>query len=153
MKHRNWWQSAMDGSWNAPKDGGEKRDCVPRALALLCGASYADALELTRLYGRKSNRGMNTYGMVSLPTFKFNGCTFREVDLTGKKTFPMGRAVVTVPVRRWKTVGSFVKAHPKGRYLLRVKGHVLPVIDGVVTDWSFKPRRHLTWAFEVTEAK
>jgi hypothetical protein len=147
MKFRPWWEAKVDGDGVSASSPEEKRDCVVRALALLCRSSYEDALELCALYGRKRNKGMRARDMIALPTFKFNGCTFREVKLWRPVTCGQWKG----EERQWKTVGSFVKAHPKGRYMLRVAGHVMPLVDGVVTDWRNRPRRRLTWAFEVTE--
>lgn len=44
---------------------------------------------------------------------------------------------------------SFCEKHPVGRYWVGVSGHALAVIDGVVHDYKYGPRRQVTLAWRV----
>lgn len=47
------------------------------------------------------------------------------------------------------TLGQFLKQYPTGRYWVFVRGHALAVIDGIVYDHSYKPRRKVKLAYRV----
>lgn len=61
---------------------------------------------------------------------------------------------VDVPVEwncgrpRAYTVGRFVQDHPRGRFILDVRGHVVSVVDGVVIDYTPGPKRRILAAWE-----
>lgn len=143
VQHLYWSQvkaEALEGAgWSNP----EKNDCTVRAFAILCNATYEEALQLTQLHGRRKNKGLRTYEMIGQGNFKFNGYLFKEIPIPVRET---GRRAGK---KVWRTVGAFAKAHPRGRYLLRVKAHVLVLMDGVLVDYTAKPKRRLTWAFEI----
>jgi hypothetical protein len=54
---------------------------------------------------------------------------------------------------REKYVGEFMEEHPKGTYLITMKGHITCVIDGVLYD-TFDCRDRVMWcAWEVENAQ
>lgn len=91
----------------------EKKDCTVRALSIVSGTSYAAAHEFLRSKGRKSGRG---FAFTTLICSKYDGKVIRALP------------------KPHCTVGSYVKAHATGNYVIRVNGHVLAVKDGVIYD-------------------
>lgn len=105
----------------------EHNDCTVIALTLTTGKPYIWCHTAMKEAGRKvrgravmergidvvKNRGIN---------IRYLGCPKRN-----------GRPISV------KTIGE---PHPKGRYIVRVRGHVLALVDGEVLDWT-KDRRHI----------
>ena len=47
------------------------------------------------------------------------------------------------------TLNQFCKRYPKGRFYVLVAGHALAIVDGVIHDHSYKPRRHVIKAYRI----
>lgn len=90
----------------------EKLDCTVRAVALASGIPYAEAHALCKAYGRKDGHKMKGF------------------EFFMKTTFPQVRRAGDCGI----TLGRWVAAHSQGTYLLKVRGHVVTVIDGVALD-------------------
>jgi hypothetical protein len=102
----------------------EKNDCTVRAIAATAGMTYLQAHELLKHFGRRDKR-----------KFKFVNwiCSVRNIN--GHVPVP-----VTVSIGA-KTTGTFLKMKLSGRFIVRTKGHVFAVIDGVIhDDGRFIPR-------------
>jgi len=113
----------------------EKLDCTVRALAIASGAEYGRVHALLESYGRKRGRKMKDFAraMRVLCGGTFNGRCPRVAGDTGI------------------TLGRYALAHPEGRYCLRVRGHVVAVIDGVIYDLGEPKLRAIVtnaWKFE-----
>jgi hypothetical protein len=107
----------------------EKLDCTVRAVALAAGMPYAEAHALCKAHGRKDGHRMKNF------------VTFM------KKTFPQVRRAGDCGI----TLGRWVTAHRHGIYLLRVRGHVVVVVDGVVLDLGEPRWRQMVndaWCFK-----
>jgi hypothetical protein len=102
----------------------EKNDCCVRAIAVSTGLSYSESHELLKHYGRRDRR-----------KFKFVNWICSMRDINGRVPVP-----VTVSIGA-KTTGQFLKMKVSGRFIVRTRGHVFAVIDGVIhDDGRFIPR-------------
>ncbi len=95
---------------------GSRADCTVRTTAIVAGMGYVDADALLARLGRRRGR-----------RFKF-----AEVA--------KHLGMVTVPGMDKKTVRAALNCLPKrGRFAVKVRGHVFSVIDRAVFD-TFKPK-------------
>ena len=103
----------------------EKNDCAVCALAIACDYDYDDVHWILKLCGRKNRRSTlwdTTEKALAL-------LRFRTIDVTSRFR---ARTIRTLE-REMRGV--------KGNYLVRVRRHVLPIVDGQVHDWT-KGRCH-----------
>lgn len=106
----------------------EKNDCVVRALSIAYDINYAKIHSDLKKLGRKDGRGFHTADVMK------------------------GRPIVWIKYQHEikRTVTGFLKDHPTGRYVVRIKGHAFPVIDGVIHDLGrFKMGMHVRQAWRV----
>lgn len=113
-------------SYSEPR--GERRDCSVRAYSVVACVSYDEAHALFERHGRKSNRGT----------------PYKVTKEVMAEQFPQAKWS-----RSGITLGRFIESHPKGHYLIHVRGHALAVCDGTLHDWFPKPRRRVKWYWEV----
>lgn len=107
----------------------DNRYCTVNALAILSGESYwTAAAHLKRHAGRQHRRGVPTSRW--LPAYQ-KLLNLKEVTNTVRNSYGV------------RTIGSFEKACFRGAFLIKVRGHVIPVIDGEVYDWTADGRRHI----------
>lgn len=92
----------------------ERADCVVSALAHATGIPYEVAYEIAEDSGRKA--GGRAYTDKVVAAAKRHGIALRKVR--------MGT----------KTLRKFMRLHPAGRYLVRVRGHALSVVNGIAGD-------------------
>lgn len=95
----------------------EKNDCTVRAVSIAYQISYEEAHAKLKAFGRKDGHGCHYFA-------KFMN-----------KNMPTTLAIT----RGWKekslgTINKFCKENPKGRFILRIRGHALAVVDGIVHD-------------------
>jgi hypothetical protein len=103
-----WW---TDGGKVAAGFSHEILDCVVRAIAIGFNKAYNDAHRLVAHYtGRKD--GYTTNGQATRTLLNKLG------------------VVVDTQI----TVGQFCKAHPSGRYICHMQGHLFAIVDGIVCD-------------------
>ena len=142
MKFTHWNKTATTGKV------GDKNDCTVRAFMKVMDVDYATARANLAAFGRQPNKGCKWWCFAAWWSGReLNGYTLREMPLAKDEDRLKHHA--RHQVTQWRTVGQFVKAHPRGRYVLRVARHVLPLVDGVVYDWKEGPARRL---LGVTEA-
>ncbi len=122
--------SAMPVIANANRS---KRDCTVVALTLLLDIPYAEAEQIMTKYGR-TRKGWNRATRRS-PS---GALRFKEA-LAGI----LGGSIVA----RRGSVGKFVRTHPRGKYLVWVRGHVFAVMHGIVCDVVDMPNRRIKWAW------
>lgn len=99
----------------------EKNDCAVRAVSIVTNYSYDDVHYIFSLCGRKQRHGTKwetTEKAVRL-------LRFRMVEITN-----------TYSSRTIRTLERELKRRGKNRLLVRVRGHVLPVVNGKVYDWT-----------------
>lgn len=113
----------------------EQLDCTVRAFALVSQISYRDAHVMMAKAGRKEGKRMADFAAF-MKTWCGRICNTRYVRRAGDCGITLGR---------------YVKDHPTGRYLLRVRGHVVAVVDGVALDLGEPNWRAIVrgaWCFE-----
>lgn len=109
----------------ASKQHREHRDCAVKALAIAGDYEYDDVHYVFQLCGRRNRKG--TPWEVTEKAAKM--LRFRMVDVTSHFN---ARTVRNLERElRWC----------KGRYIIRVSRHLLPLVDGKVHDWT-KGRLH-----------
>lgn len=98
----------------------EKNDCTVRAIASSTGLTYDKA---HALLAKKFNRinGKGVFFSVGMAKIKrINNKTIKKLDREYLKR------------NKCTTVGSFVKSHSVGTYIINVKRHVFTIKDSVV---------------------
>lgn len=130
---------------------GERLDCSVRAVAVAAGLPYDTVHRLFAQAGRQSCHTTR----VSITEHAMVLADLRPVkvvqDVRGAWQWQQrgdgsGRCTRT---RTGPTLGRFVADHPAGRYVVRVNGHLLAVVEGVVHDWHARPRRRVLTAWRV----
>lgn len=116
----------------------ETNDCTVRSFAIVWGCSYDKAhAHLQKFAGRKHRRGL-TCELVE-----------RANEWCPKTLMKKGPYTNTHRI----SLKSFCEKHPVGRYWIGVAGHMLAVIDGVVHDYRYGPRRQVTLAWRVYDPR
>jgi hypothetical protein len=118
-----------DRRFNTLLDGAN--DCTVRALSKARGIPYDDAWELLHEFQRKTR------------TCQFNLFAFLHID-------PVNSGYKDeVKVLAGMTIREFAKAHPKGRFVVRKKGHIVAIVDGDLFDTTDSGGLLVENAFEV----
>jgi hypothetical protein len=99
----------------------DRRNCVLKSVALAGCMDYSTVDEVFTRHGRQRNRATLPY--VSL-------AAMREL-------FPLARRYTPV---LHETTKAFCESHRQGHYLVFVRGHAFALCDGVVFDWTYRPR-------------
>lgn len=112
----------------------ERNDCTVIAFAIIFKVTYDKAhRHMKESCGRVNRKGIRTKNVLppSIPHVKFRVRSFNKES---------GNAT---------TLGRFIKDHPVGRYYVCVRGHALAVVDGVVYDYYYGPKRQVKWVMRV----
>lgn len=114
----------------------ERADCAVRALMVAAGMTYEAAHRIYAKNGRETGR--RTRRLTQTVTMRQLGFIALTLEDDG--------GLVLQP-----TVTQFIKANPRGRYIVRKRGHLFAVIDGVVHNWKHGvgPRTRVTHAWVV----
>jgi hypothetical protein len=129
---------------------GERNDCFVRAVMNACQVSYDEAHAIAATeFGRQSGKGTKG-AILKLKTMELKG-----EKLAGKDIFLLGlfSATPMTPTKARETnillnmkypkgggtysgftVGKFRDQHPKGSFIVIVKGHALAIRDGKIYD-------------------
>ena len=116
-----------DGGRDASGFTFEKNDCCVRALSIALGIEYATAHKQLKDFGRQDSK--STYNFVGfmqkhIPSLEFEHRTVNQ---------SLG----------W-SIKSFLKYHPTGTFILRIRHHVFAVINGIAYDtWNPKQGSHI----------
>lgn len=95
----------------------EKNDCVVLAISVACCLPYGAAHAEMKQHGRKDRH------KTKLATYlKTVGNRIANYDL------------VPMPLASPSTIKQTVLKYPNGRYLVRTKGHLFAVVNGVIFD-------------------
>jgi hypothetical protein len=97
----------------------DRANCVPRALSVATGLALDETTAILAAHGRKANRRTRTKTLKSA--------------LKG-----FGRCV---SLKRGITIERFARERASGTYLVRVRGHMLAIVDGVPSDSTARGRR------------
>ena len=118
-------------SYGAIRPGWDKNDCSIRAMSCATGCSYEQASVLYSAAGRTLKKGT-------------------EVFITAQVC---EQWLKMYEVSAGMQLAMFIVMHPKGRFILHVRGHALALVDGVVHDWKdkTKPSANVVKAWRVTE--
>jgi len=120
----------------------EKNDCTVVALAAALKMPYKTAHKVAEKYGRKRRQGMYNQQVEEM-LGEMPGLR----SLTSEETSTYYNSTRKV---RANKLSTFAGRYPKGTYIVRVRGHVVAVEDGVVLERG-KPRNwHVRQAWEVT---
>ena len=99
-------------------EGREDFDCTVMALAHAASMSYEHAHEILRISGR------------------LEGCTHMMED--GLKTYEAEGLGSSIPFEGTWNLVDVVREHPEGRFIVRKRGHVFAIVDGIV----YEDQRH-----------
>ncbi len=114
------------------KQYNEHNDCTVVAFAEVFNTSYEKAHKHLKLHcGRVNRKGI--VSRTALP------------DSLKNTRHKVGDYSKTNRI----TISKFIEKHPIGRYYVVVRGHAIAIVDGVVYDGYYKPRRQITWAMRV----
>lgn len=110
---------------------GERNDCTVKAVAIACQIPYKEAHQYLRNLGRK--RGCGWY-----ESDHWRG--MRHISGYVDNLHKIGVEHEQIEVRS-KTVSQIVNELKSGHYMVKVRGHILALVDGKVEDWT-AGRRH-----------
>ena len=111
---------------------GEDNDCTVVALSIAAGIPYNVAHDILRAAGRERCKGFRLVGWLR--------CQYRD----GRSV--CGYKVIPVNAGR-KTLAQVRRDFPKGRFILRKRGHVFAMIDNEVMDYGRGNRTRITDLF------
>lgn len=125
--------------YSNPLSDGEKNDCVVRAIAAACKATYEKTHDFCREKFHRKDRGgtFNVYNIV-FHTKNILGHTFTEVgefiegvnDISRNQVFSYKVKGETRYGRL--TIARFLAKYPKGNYFVLTCNHCFYVKDGVI---------------------
>ena len=115
----------------------ERSDCTVAATAIAAQIPYYEAHKLLAEFGRKSRHPVRYTAFISwlkglaLPVGKYH---VERVQMPS--CLPANRLRAFGPFTQSVTLAQFLRDFPKGRFVVRISGHVFAVIDGVQYDGS-----------------
>ena len=111
---------------------GEDNDCTVVALSIAAGIPYNVAHDILRAAGRERCKGFRLGGWLR--------CQYRDGrSVCGYKVTPVNACR--------KTLAQVRRDFPKGRFILRKRGHVFAMIDNEVMDYGTGNRTRITDLF------
>jgi hydrogenase maturation factor len=96
----------------------ESNDCTVRATCLAMNKPYKSIHKVFAKHGRRTGKGVTLATLIAV-----------LIDLTKNNL----KIVASHAIRR-ESLASFIKTHPKGKYVVIKRGHAFAVIDGVAHD-------------------
>jgi hydrogenase maturation factor len=96
----------------------ESNDCTVRATSLAINKPYTEVHGVFAKHGRRTGKGVTLATLIAV-----------LIDVTKNNM----KIVASHTIRR-ETLASFIKTHPKGKYVVIKRGHAFAVIDGVAHD-------------------
>ena len=140
----------------------ENNDCFVRALAAATDMDYDTThQEVKDQFGRQNGKGTENMMIVGqMMNAEEKGLTIGDkkfsVNVLGKSRTHNRYKLYGEHIMRKKTVKSFIKDNPTGRFVVTVSKHALAVVDGELIDnkgEEFRPTRKLDGAFKITLPK
>ena len=130
---------------------GETNDCSVKAVAVVCGVSYAVAHEALRVAGRKNRKGAYT-GQIHNAMAALGKKVVRVsmVDIIAQ--YPKGHCDVLKSITTHHPA-RFNKVWANGKtYIGYTKSHVAAIVDGTNHDWTVGRAKRLISLYEVVDA-
>jgi hypothetical protein len=117
----------------------EDNDCTVIALSVALAVPYDVAHKILADQGRKPLRGFKLTSWLQ--------------ELSRTKTRLCGYTFTAVVAWECPTLARVARDFPKGRFILRKRGHALAMVDGVVHDFDLSgPRTRITHLFLLERA-
>ena len=129
MRTKSTFYETMTGS--TPGTANETQDCVVRSLALVTGVEYDEVHAICAANGRENRRPTKDPAVLA---------TARQMGL--EVVWPSGRP----------TLAAFIRANPRGSFVLIRRGHAFVLINGTAHDWKdggTGPRSRIRYALKV----
>lgn len=114
-------------------------DCQIRAFCKVLGLTWLEAFDLTIPICRE------------LQTYTIFDCDLTKTNAAMKKLGFTYTGISNKKGTTRPTVDSFAKAHPTGRYIVKVAHHVVAVVDGKYYDTWDSGHKSLYGYYEVTK--
>ena len=111
----------------------ETNDCTVRGLASLFDCSYGLAHRKLKKWGRPHRRGA-TWDTIEFAVEELSKITGKRVKVGGYPKLLASHAKLYG--HKSLTINQFIKQHPKGVFLLSMRGHVATLRDVVLCDWT-----------------
>lgn len=111
----------------------ESKDCTVRALANAAGMPYKLAHKIMEKQGRQPNRGLyfeplhQAYIRMGFKLMGVYGRTNGSRYIAGS---------LNVEPKQGTTLGKILMELQSGRYIVKIRGHVLAVVDGKILDYG-----------------
>jgi hypothetical protein len=114
--------------------GDERNSCSVAAVAKAAGRTFAESYAAHEARGRRPRRR-----------------TKMHMTLGAARDF--GLRVEPVEVKAWSTLRDVVENQlpARGRFLVRVRGHLLAVVDGTIYDYKAGPTRRVKEVYRIAE--
>lgn len=108
----------------------ERNDCAVKAIALVSNTPYMEVWKRLRRHGRR-RRGTTKWIMTDAVLAEL-GCKRKKVKVKAR------------------TVRTLERELTRGTYLVRTRGHILAIINGVVCDWTRDRLHRIVSVEEIT---
>jgi len=111
----------------------EHNDCSVRALANCTGISYAESHQIHKSNGRKNRQATNWMPLLN----SYQKAHLRIKGIYGSSYISsLASRTTDIKINSGQTVKSFLKKHPKGKYVVIIARHAFAVVDGGIIDGS-----------------
>ena len=118
---------------------GERNDCTVCAVAVACQIPYAEAHQYLRSLGRKRGHGWfeanHWRGMRHISGYIDNlnkiGIEYEKIEV------------------RSRTVSQIERELRTGHYMVKVRGHVLALVNGKVEDWTAGRKHQIKAVYKI----
>lgn len=107
----------------------ETNDCTVKALVATTKRSYEECHSVLKSLGRKDRKGLHLYRFIR-DAAELLGHNIEELEFKG-------------------SVKRFAKEFSNGNFIITVRGHAIPIVDGVIVDLSFPQKRHVLFVWEI----
>lgn len=96
----------------------ESNDCSVRATSIALNKPYNEVHKTFSKHGRRVGKGVTMTTLLAV---------LKDLTMDNVK-------IASSYIVRKESLASFIKTHPKGRYVVCKRGHAFAVIDGVAHD-------------------
>ncbi len=126
----------------------ENNDCAVKAVAVVCGVSYLDALLALKKLGRKHRCG--TYREQTLGAVKSFGFTpKRDLNFVSDRIDELHARNYVVKNLTTRQLTMFPSLVGEGTWLIFTNGHVSAIKDGIVHCWGAQRALHIKEVYSI----